>query len=827
MSAKRFRTISVIMSMVLLSATLQSCGVIEEVFRGLARICEQPVFVVTKTLDTNDGICTSGDCSLREAIVTANNCPGHQTIQLPAGGYRLTLLGAGEDAALTGDLDITDDLTILGEGAPSIHGQDDDRTIDVFSPATVVIDGVILTDGAASEGSAAYNSGDLTLRNSSVNANNAVVPPGGGTVTGALANEGTLVLVDTQVFDNQGGFGAGVHNLTGGRFDMVGGIISFNTAGGSGGGLWISEASTASLENVIVEGNSAIGDGGGIASMGNLDILDSEVIDNRVGQHGGGLWTTFSSLTSLLNTPVERNAADMDGGGIFNNGDLTLSEVGLNQNTAGVAGGGLVNDNGGVANIGNSNINENEASQAGGVFNDGELNFERVTVSGNTTVGQGGGILNRTRGTLIASMLEVSGNQAGRDGGGIATHWESTTNLRNSSISSNTAGRIGGGVYNEGSFIYERGSILSNEAMGSSAALYVSAPSASAVRASAVLRNVTIDGNIAPSNQSAISAFETVEMFHVTLSNNASIGLSGSAISMFNSVLEDNSAGNCSSITPPSFVTEIGNLDSDGTCGLSGLSGVSALLLPLVSDGLGGVGSVHPLDPTSPAIDAASDLQCLPVDQRLSSRPQGPACDIGAYEFEVASESSSAEPTAVAPIASPTPVGLPPIDINFNADSYSIVAGECTRLRWDVKNAENVTLDGVVVPVLEAEQVCPPSPQTYKMIASNSIEEVERFVTIEVTPLVTPPKAPEQLHIANQVCSGQTYSVTLGWIDAADDEDGYRVYRDGNLIANLGSNAKGFTDTPHYGGPYSYGVEAFNSAGSSSRLTVQEVGCIY
>ena len=131
MSAKRIRKISVVMSMVLLSATLQSCGVIEDVFRGLARTCEQPVFVVTKTVDTNDGICTSDDCSLREAIITANNCPGHQTIQLPAGGYRLTLLGAGEDAALTGDLDITDDLTIQGEGVPSIHGQDDDRTIDV------------------------------------------------------------------------------------------------------------------------------------------------------------------------------------------------------------------------------------------------------------------------------------------------------------------------------------------------------------------------------------------------------------------------------------------------------------------------------------------------------------------------------------------------------------------------------------------------------------------------------------------------------------------------------------------------------------------------
>lgn len=828
MSTTRFRTLSMAMSMVLLSATLQSCTVIEEVFRGLARICEQPVFVVTKTMDTNDGICTSDDCSLREAIITANNCAGHQTIQLPAGGYHLTLLGAGEDAALTGDLDITDDLTILGEGAPSIHGQDEDRTIEVFSPAMVVIDLVILTNGAASEGSAAYNRGDLTLRNSSVNANNAVVPPEGGTVTGALANEGTLVLVDTHVFDNQGGFGAGVHNLTGGRFDMVGGIISFNTASGSGGGLWISEASTARLESVTLEGNTAVGDGGGTANTGNLEVLDSEIVENESGQHGGGLWAAFRSVTSLLNTPVEGNTAEMEGGGIFNNGELTLSEVGLNQNSVGVAGGGLANENGGVANIGNSNINENDsANQAGGVFNDGELNFVRATVSANTAVGQGGGILNRTSGNLNATMLEISNNQAGHDGGGIATHWESTTDLRSSSISGNTAGRIGGGVYNEGSFRFEHGSILNNEAMGNSAALYVSAPSSSTVRASAILWNVTIDGNIASTNQSAIDAFDPLEMVHVTLSNNASFGLNGPAISMFNTVLENNSAGNCNSSSPALFVAESGNLDSDGSCGLSGLSSVSALLLPLVSDGLGGVGSVHPLDPASPAIDAASGPECLAQDQRLLSRPQGPACDIGAYELEMADDSSSAEPTAVAAIASPTPVVLPPIEINFNADSYSIEVGECTRLRWEVQSADLVTLEGEDVPPLEAEQVCPSATTTYMMVAVNSVEVVERFVMIEVTEPVIMPEAPAQLTITNQVCTAQSYAVTLGWIDVADNEDGYRVYRAGVLIAILGPNTKTFIDNPPYGGPYTYGVEAFSSAGASTRPTVQEAGCIY
>ncbi|MDW8212484.1 MAG: CSLREA domain-containing protein, partial [Roseiflexaceae bacterium] len=67
--------------------------------------------IVTKTADTNDGVCDT-DCSLREAMIIANTLPGPDTIILPAGTYTLTIAGAGENAATTGDLDITDSVTI-------------------------------------------------------------------------------------------------------------------------------------------------------------------------------------------------------------------------------------------------------------------------------------------------------------------------------------------------------------------------------------------------------------------------------------------------------------------------------------------------------------------------------------------------------------------------------------------------------------------------------------------------------------------------------------------------------------------------------------------
>ncbi|MBA7659247.1 hypothetical protein ES703_67221 [subsurface metagenome] len=52
----------------------------------------------------------NGICTLRAAIQEANALAGPDTINLPANTYTLSIAGANEDAAATGDLDITDDL---------------------------------------------------------------------------------------------------------------------------------------------------------------------------------------------------------------------------------------------------------------------------------------------------------------------------------------------------------------------------------------------------------------------------------------------------------------------------------------------------------------------------------------------------------------------------------------------------------------------------------------------------------------------------------------------------------------------------------------------
>jgi hypothetical protein len=75
------------------------------------------------------------------------------------------------------------------------------------------------------------------------------------------------------------------------------------------------------------------------------------------------------------------------------------------------------------------------------------------------------------------------------------------------------------------------------------------------------------------------------------------------------------------------------NLDSDGSCFLTATGDLpkhNPLLGPLAFNG--GPTETQALLAGSPAIDAGATDGCPQFDQRGVARPQGRACDIGAYE---------------------------------------------------------------------------------------------------------------------------------------------------------------------------------------------------
>ena len=92
-----------------------------------------------------------GYCSLRAAVQNANLWPGGQTIVLASETYTLTRTGVNENAALTGDLDLTGAITITGNGLAwtVINANHIDRVLEVRPNAVVQIYGLTLSNGQA------------------------------------------------------------------------------------------------------------------------------------------------------------------------------------------------------------------------------------------------------------------------------------------------------------------------------------------------------------------------------------------------------------------------------------------------------------------------------------------------------------------------------------------------------------------------------------------------------------------------------------------------------------------------------------------------------
>ena len=145
--------------------------------------------------------------TLRQAVIQANATPGADTIMLRAGTYRLTLAGADEDAAATGDLDILQNLTIQGAGAmqtiidASALG---DRVFDARG-ANLVIKNATILGGRAQQGAGvSMVDGNLTLQNCRLFDNIAAgVDEGNGEGGGIYHENGSLVVQRTRFIGNQ------------------------------------------------------------------------------------------------------------------------------------------------------------------------------------------------------------------------------------------------------------------------------------------------------------------------------------------------------------------------------------------------------------------------------------------------------------------------------------------------------------------------------------------------------------------------------------------------------------------------------------------------
>ena len=336
-------------------------------------------------LDPGDGVCrtATGSCALRAAVDEANANLSVDTIQIADGiDPVLSRAGADEDANSTGDLDVGNELIIVGEGNV-IDAGGLDRVIDHRGQRLLRVQGVELAGADASatarDGGAVWSNSplelvDVRIEGARAAQTGAVLHPGGtiltmsdvtivgaegsaaavqadevrftrvvveGTVGGAglLVNRGTID--ESTVADNDGGgirsqpVGYPIPRLTVNRT-----TVSGNRAESAGGGLWVGPGNEVILNRTTISGNAAAA-GAAIWTepSSKLNVEESTIVDN-VGASslaGQGYRTMMKSATApgagvLCAAPLESfgtNVTTDASCGLTDADDLVVADLGL------------------------------------------------------------------------------------------------------------------------------------------------------------------------------------------------------------------------------------------------------------------------------------------------------------------------------------------------------------------------------------------------------------------------------------------------------------------------------------------------------------------
>ena len=358
---------------------------------------------------------------------------------------------------------------------------------------------------------------------------------------------------------------------------------------------------------VLTSGELTINKDLTIEGPGSGDLTISGNNANRVFNISGGNIT-------IRGVTVQLGATSGDGGGIYNSGTLTVTSSTIGYNT-GYVGGAVYNK--GTMSIATTTISHNIAS-SGTISNDGTLTLTNSIVN-NNTADSGGGISNG--GTVNLTNSTVSYNTVFNSGGGIFNF--GMLSMVNSTINNNTA-NSGGGIYNSGGgdMAVIKSTISYNGAVGQpgdGGGIY-NTIAGNTVR----LINSTVSYNTALHDGGGIANQDAVEMGSTIVAGNMSaIGQdcfsSRPSMSLGYNLISEASA--CSLEAAP------GDLVGTRT------SPIDPMLGPLQDNG--GPSFTHALLPGSPAIDHIPPAFCgSSTDQRGIDRPQGPACDIGAFEVE-------------------------------------------------------------------------------------------------------------------------------------------------------------------------------------------------
>src|SRR6266545_1930759 len=339
---------------------------------------------------------------VQAADQVVNNCSNDVELRadiaaMQSGGGGILTFNCGTAVIpLSGTPIISTNTTIDGGGTITLSGDNKHLLFVVDSGASLTLRNIVLTNGSYSgDGGAIINNGALTLENSTIRNSQS------GASGGAIVSYGRLTIINSLLEDNEALNGGALYpRWPGSQTTIVNSVLRNNRATGTTDG-W----------------------GGAILAWDGAPVtIEGSDIYSNTAQYGGGIYNFAHSVLTLQgNTRLRNNAAVVDGGGLYNEGTATLTNVILSGNSANDNGGGIANN--GTATLTNVTLSGNRADvDGGGIASNGTTTLTNVTLSGNRADFEGGGIL-RGSGSVTVRNTIVANSPAGGDcAGGSVTN---------------------------------------------------------------------------------------------------------------------------------------------------------------------------------------------------------------------------------------------------------------------------------------------------------------------------------------------------------------------------------------------------------------------
>jgi hypothetical protein len=378
--------------------------------------------------DSLAGAPTINHCTLRKAVINSNTnlatypqcqsgTAGVDTVTIPAGMViTFALVGANEDAGLTGDLDITEDMIIEGNGA-TIDAADLDRLFHVHPGATVTMYDLHLRNGNGNGGGGGITvASGSTLNLVNVTISSCVGPNGDG---GAIASSGVLNMTNCTISGNTAAHHAGAIVVESGTALFKSCTITGNASGFSNLSGGVRSTGMTTLQNTVIAGNTGI-------DLPNVDGFYTSLGHNIIGSLGTN--AIAFTMTPTTGDQIGVNDALLNFGPLQDNGGLTPTRALLAASIALDAGhsGGLTTDQRAMTrpcdNAGLANATGGDGADVG-AFEEQVLcavaNVAPDAVDDNAVVAEDSGTNNID---VLANDSDANGDPLTITGAGTASH---------------------------------------------------------------------------------------------------------------------------------------------------------------------------------------------------------------------------------------------------------------------------------------------------------------------------------------------------------------------------------------------------------------------